>query len=385
MVCFAAIGGLFALLLPPALMSHSETFAAASDTSFGSANEKQPAAKRPTAVRRGHSTGSHGTRLSDAPALVTHSRPQAPSTPPPAPAQNKPAPNGSSSHGTATLGTILVRRRPTGSPCVRAPHARPDTPTASPSPSSTPAPSDSESASSSAPATPAFYLADAPPKGRGLRAARALARGTVVLAERPLFTQPAAPARCTNSSILTALAPCTREQQRDYFALANAHRGDARVLPALGVFETNALRCDGAGVGLEERRGVFLTAARLNHACAPNLARAWDAGAQTMVFRALRAIAPGEELGVAYGDVLGVRAVRRAALRARFGFECACGVCVLEGAALEESERRRETARRLYDEVGACTKEPTLGMRKVSAAAACVCARGGGGRYVRDR
>ncbi|EED85675.1 predicted protein [Postia placenta Mad-698-R] len=51
MVCFGAIGGLFALLLPPALMSHSETFAAASDTSFGSANEKQPAARRPTAVK----------------------------------------------------------------------------------------------------------------------------------------------------------------------------------------------------------------------------------------------------------------------------------------------------------------------------------------------
>jgi len=212
------------------------------------------------------------------------------------------------------------------------------------------------------------YTIDAiPNKGKGLLATRTIPKGAIIFTEKPLFTQPAS---CTNSAILSALSMCTRDEQCTFFTLANAHKGGGpnRMLPALGIFETNALRCDDASAAAAERRGLFMTAARLNHACTPNVSRVWDTAAQAMVFRALRRVEPGEELCMNYVDVLGTRDTRRAELQERFGFECACAVCVLEGETLEESDRRRATIRRLYDEVSKCAKEPTLGMRKAKIA-----------------
>lgn len=86
-----------------------------------------------------------------------------------------------------------------------------------------------------------------------------------------------------------------------------------------------------------------------------------------MVLRAIRSIAAGEELCVGYGALLGTREERQAWLSERWGFTCACDVCELQGEApVEESDRRRESIARLYEEVSQCLKEPTLGIRKVS-------------------
>ena len=52
-------------------------------------------------------------------------------------------------------------------------------------------------------------------------------------------------------------------------------------------------------------------------------------------------------------------------------FVCACDACELEGEEGEESDRRRTAIRRLFEDVGRCGKEPTLGMRKVRACASC--------------
>ncbi|OBZ67855.1 SET domain-containing protein 5 [Grifola frondosa] len=212
--------------------------------------------------------------------------------------------------------------------------------------------------------------------GSGLLATRPITKGTLILSEPPLFTQPAAPAR-TNSTILNALAQRTRDEQRDFFALYNARKssgpGQPALLPALGIFETNALPCDDDDSavrrrGKSDRDGVFLLGARLNHSCAPNVARSWDSCARTMTFRALRDISAGEELCVNYVDVLGTRAQRAEELKGAFGFLCACEECASEGEALKESDRRRAAVRRLFEEVGMCGREPTLGMRKVKIA-----------------
>ncbi|KAI0948044.1 hypothetical protein AcW1_009652 [Taiwanofungus camphoratus] len=212
-----------------------------------------------------------------------------------------------------------------------------------------------------------FRIDNVPHKGKGLLATRPLRRGTLLFSEHPLFTQSAAR---MNSTILSALATRSREEQREFFSLSNAYKADGKVLPALAIFETNSLPCDDMPppAPAAGRRGLFLTAARLNHSCAPNLSRTWDARAQAMAFRLLRHVKAGEELCVNYGDLLGTRDERRAELKERFRFECVCSVCVLEGPVLEESDRRRATIRRLYDEVGMCAKEPTLGMRKVTIA-----------------
>ena len=215
---------------------------------------------------------------------------------------------------------------------------------------------------------PSYYVGGVQDKGKGLVATQALTRGTIFLEEQPLFTQDAG---CTNSSVLAALAGCTRDEQREYFALANAFKGGdtpGTVLPALAIFHTNSYPCDDApqAAPAKRRRGVFLAAARANHSCTPNAARVWDAAKQAMVFRTLRAVRAGEELCINYVDVLGSREERNANLWDHFGFECACETCAMQGEELAKSDGRRATIRRLYDEVSACLKEPTLGMRKVS-------------------
>ncbi|KAI0761260.1 SET domain-containing protein [Trametes elegans] len=219
--------------------------------------------------------------------------------------------------------------------------------------------------------TPPYRVASAPlTDGVGLFATRPLAKGAIVLSEAPIFTQPPAPAR-TNSTVMAALAQCTRDEQRQYFNLANAYKvprvGRRALLPALGIFETNALPC-GKVRGRSGRAGVFFLAARFNHSCRPNVARAWDEGAQRMTFRALRAVEEGEELCMNYVDVLGTRAQREEELKEAFGFECACEVCALDFEELAESDRRRAALRRLFEEVALCGNEPTLGLRKVKLA-----------------
>lgn len=218
------------------------------------------------------------------------------------------------------------------------------------------------------PKPPSYYVSGVQDKGKGLVATQALPRGTVFLEEQPLFTQDAG---CTNSSVLAALAGCSRDEQREYFALANAFKGGdtpCKVLPALAIFHTNSFPCDDAPQTppAKRRRGIFLTAARANHSCTPNAGRVWDVAKQAMVFRTLRAVQAGEELCINYVDVLGSREERNANLWDHFGFECACEACALQGEELVKSDQRRATIRRLYDEVSACLKEPTLGMRKVS-------------------
>ncbi|CDO71128.1 hypothetical protein BN946_scf184844.g132 [Trametes cinnabarina] len=217
---------------------------------------------------------------------------------------------------------------------------------------------------------PPYKVALAPPTdGVGLFATRAIAKGSVVLGEAPIFTQPPPPGR-TNSTVMAALSQCTRDEQRQYFNLTNAYKaprpGKRELLPALGIFETNALPCGKARGG--RRAGIFLVAARLNHSCQPNVERSWDESAQRMTFRALRDIVEGEELCMNYVDVLGTRAQRMEELRTAFGFECACVACAMDGEDLAASDRRRTTVRRLFEEVALCGSEPTLGLRKVKLA-----------------
>ncbi|KAH9888097.1 SET domain-containing protein [Cubamyces lactineus] len=246
-----------------------------------------------------------------------------------------------------------------------------DSPRTSPSPSHR-----HESSGSSVDDTvPPYKVASAPlTDGLGLFATRAISKGCIVLSESPIFTQPPPPSR-TNSTVMSALSQCTRDEQRQYFNLANTYKvprlGKRALLPALGIFETNALPCGktkGGGSGGTRRAGIFLLAARLNHSCQPNLARWWDDGAQRMTFRALRDIVEGDELCMNYVDVLGTKAQRMEELRTAFGFECVCEACALVGEELGESDRRRAAIRRLFEEVGVCGNEPTLGLRKVKLA-----------------
>ena len=212
-----------------------------------------------------------------------------------------------------------------------------------------------------------FFVQDVLGKGKGVVAARPIKRGEFLLSEPPLFTLPPSP---TNSTILGALTKCSREEQRQYFALANTYKG--RLLPALAIFETNFLLLGNGHLYADRRQqqeqetaGIFLLASRFNSSCTPNVSKSWDELRRVMVFRTLRDVAEGEELCFNYCGVLSTQEERKREMLEDFGFECLCSACRLEGEEALESDKRRSTISRLFDEVGRCGKEPTLGIRKV--------------------
>lgn len=210
-----------------------------------------------------------------------------------------------------------------------------------------------------------FFVQDVAGKGKGIVAARSIRRGEFLFSEPPLFTLPPSP---TNSTILGALTKCTREEQRQYFALANSYK--SRLLPALAIFETNFLLLGNGTLQADRRQkdmaGIFILASRFNSSCTPNISKSWDEIRNVMVFRTLRDIAEGEELCFNYCGVLGTKQERKQELLEDFGFDCICSACQLDGEEALESDKRRSTVARLFDEVGRCGKEPTLGIRKAS-------------------
>jgi len=211
----------------------------------------------------------------------------------------------------------------------------------------------------------AFSVENVPLKGKGLVATRPIQRGELLFAEAPLLTLSPQP---TNTSILNALSKTPRDQQSQFFALSNSLKG--RLLPALGIFETNVLYfTDELQAGVpQEKAGLFLLASRFNSSCTPNVGNAWDPLQQAMVFRTLRDVEEGEELCFNYCDVLGTRDQRRADIMKERRFLCRCSCCELEPEASKESDKRRSTVARLFEEVGQCGNEPALGMRKIKLA-----------------
>lgn len=209
-----------------------------------------------------------------------------------------------------------------------------------------------------------FYVNDIQDKGKGVVAARPIKRGEFLFSESPLFTMSPSP---TNSTILGALAKCTRDEQRQYFMLANSYR--ERLLPALAIFETNFLLLGNGTLHGEPKRqesaGIFLLASRFNSSCTPNVSKSWDELRNVMVFRTLCDVAEGEELCFNYCDVLATKGERKEFLLSEFGFDCICVACRQEGEDTLQSDKRRSTVARLFEEVGRCGNEPTLGMRKV--------------------
>ncbi|RPD54909.1 SET domain-containing protein [Lentinus tigrinus ALCF2SS1-7] len=302
----------------------------------------------------------------------------------PRPLRPAPSPRGTSHRYSRS--SLYISHTPTLEPMVdeEAEDDEADSPPAPSTPSSEPSPGREPSSTSSAEdSAPAFQVSPSPRTGGvGLFATRMISRGALILSEAPLFTLPS---KRTNSTVMSALSQRTREEQRDFFALWNAfkapRKGHPALLPALGIFETNALPCgSGAGSGKEEsgwkvdpcgsREGVFLHASRLNHSCRPNVCRWWDAEMQEMRIRALCDIEQDEELVMSYVgiDILKARVERLTEIEEALGFVCTCEACMLEGEECLESDRKRAAVRRLFEEIGQCGKEPTLGMRKVKLA-----------------
>ena len=187
--------------------------------------------------------------------------------------------------------------------------------------------------------------------GKGLFATKKLQTGDLIFSERPLivtmsrFTDKTAAdlERCLQ--ILWMRLP--DEQGK---VLATLHHSPNPPLPLQDIVSLNGWGFD-PHPGAVYHTGIFPTYARCNHSCAPNAMARFDHVRFAIEVRAVRAVAPGEELFVSYVDVLDDRATRDQALRTNYGFACRCRICV-HGAGAEpdmtkcaESDARRVAIR----------------------------------------
>jgi len=154
----------------------------------------------------------------------------------------------------------------------------------------------------------------------GVIAIGPIAKGEVVLSEAPLFTQQLG---WNMRTIVQSLFFKTADEKRQFLELKNCHQG--KLLLYMGIFKTNALPC-----GNNDRRaraskaGLFLQGSRFNSSCVPNVNNYWNERRQVIEFRALKVIAEGDELCIAYTAEMKSRASRQSELRGNFGFECRC-------------------------------------------------------------
>ena len=124
----------------------------------------------------------------------------------------------------------------------------------------------------------------------------------------------------------------------------------ARLLAQIGCNAFTITDGDAAVLGV----GLFLGAVSANHSCDPNCHQVFEG--PHIHLRALRPIAPGEELTIGYVDISSTRDIRQEALLEGYGFECTCSRC----SSLEEQWRERQVLGWACPRrgcVGACVEE----------------------------
>jgi SET domain len=101
--------------------------------------------------------------------------------------------------------------------------------------------------------------------------------------------------------------------------------------PLSGIFQTNALPCGANETNLEAQpayeHGIFVVGSRFNSSCTPNVNAYWNLDSNEMEFRVMRNIEIGEELCIAYCDILKSRDERRKILKQVWNFDCHCDGC----------------------------------------------------------
>ena len=182
--------------------------------------------------------------------------------------------------------------------------------------------------------------------GKGLRAVTAYKQGDEIMRETAVMripnSQPAASREAAEQlhkdEIQRAFNSLHERTQQSVMALSSCDEDGAGVARTpKGVYDTNSFR-----LGNDPKGGLFLTIARLNHSCRPNVTHFWNPQLQQKFVFAARDIDIGEELLTTYGpgQCMTTRG-RREYLYERFSFECNCEMC-REGNENRGDERMME-------------------------------------------
>ncbi|MEW5300441.1 MAG: hypothetical protein WDW36_003371 [Sanguina aurantia] len=205
------------------------------------------------------------------------------------------------------------------------------------------------------PGSTVFEIKAAPgTDGVGVFATHSIPQGARILVERPLLSLPEevsyedlGPLQHQADSIInTAVAALSRAQRAQLFQLQDCRAtAGGTASTASGILYTNAFSAEPGTTG------YFLTAARFNHSCTPNVGYSWNASLTAMTMHAHVDVAAGEELLISYKARYAPRSSRREALHAQYRFTCHCKACALTGKAQKASSSRRVEIQRVREAI----------------------------------
>mmetsp|Transcript_21526 Transcript_21526/g.46802 ORF Transcript_21526/g.46802 Transcript_21526/m.46802 type:complete len:357 (-) Transcript_21526:94-1164(-) len=190
-----------------------------------------------------------------------------------------------------------------------------------------------------------------PNSGKGLRSTVVYKRGEEILRESAAMRIPNLQSA---SSQEEAELKHRNAVQRAYNAMHETTKASFMNLSSCnedtktpqGVYDTNSFR-----LGNDDNNGgLFLTIARMNHACRPNVNHFWRTDLQQTLVFATRDIEIGEELYTTYGpgECMGTKS-RQEYLNDRFSFQCCCEMC--EEGNTDDGDERMIEIQSLHEDI----------------------------------
>ncbi|KAF2248851.1 SET domain-containing protein [Trematosphaeria pertusa] len=200
---------------------------------------------------------------------------------------------------------------------------------------------------------------DIPGKGKGLIAGSSVKRGQIIMLDSPRIIASAQfPARMTRSEGLQLFNFALNwlpDEDRNLVLSLDKSLGGTDIE---NIMKTNSFACqiDDGGVG-DGYMCLFPSVSRINHACRPNAHARFIPRTLLMEIKALRDIAPGEEISISYGSVDLKHADRQKLYKEGWGFKCTCDVCTADAYTIAGSDQRRGRFSQLRERLNSLTAE----------------------------
>ena len=208
-----------------------------------------------------------------------------------------------------------------------------------------------------------YDIVPIPSKGTGVVATQDIAKGTRIMAEKPLFIVPTNIMQSGNQVVEKYIAQqlkgLDKDQQHAFLILHNCH--GTNFSPFLAISKTNMLGLGSPPIG----GGLFIEASRINHACKPNTQNSWNERISRETIHAVRDIKKGEEITISYMGHFASYDERQAFLKDKFKFDCACEVCSLPPDQRMASDERLTTVHELDQAILSAGRNVKLGLRMV--------------------
>lgn len=208
-----------------------------------------------------------------------------------------------------------------------------------------------------------YDIVPIPNKGIGVIATQDIAKGTRIMAEKPLFIVPTnvmeRGIQVVEKHLTEKLKTLDKDQQRAFLSLHNCH--GTTFSPFLAICKTNMLGLGSPPIG----GGLFIEASRINHACNPNTQNSWNSRISRETIHAVRDIKKGEEITISYIGHFAAYVERQSILKIKFNFACACELCSLPPDLRRASDERLATIHRLDQAILSAGSNVKLGLGMV--------------------